>query len=124
MNSETKNCQNCKKYFIIEPDDFAFYEKIDVPPPTFCVECREQRRIAFRNERALYKRKCELCGKEVVSRVSPDKKYPMYCRDIKQLCDSVGNPKLPEQDRSEHNALNDARWNKIAFDFLSAKGAA
>ena len=22
---------------------------------------------------------------------------PMYCRDIKQLCDSLGNPKLPEQ---------------------------
>ena len=81
MNSETKSCQNCKKSFVIEPDDFAFYQKIQVPPPTFCVECREQRRIAFRNERALYKRKCGLCGKEVVSRVSPDKKYPMYCRD-------------------------------------------
>lgn len=28
MNSETKNCQNCKSDFIIEPDDFSFYEKI------------------------------------------------------------------------------------------------
>lgn len=27
MNSETKQCQNCKKDFTIEPDDFAFYEK-------------------------------------------------------------------------------------------------
>jgi hypothetical protein len=32
---ETKICQNCKKNFIIEPDDFGFYEKIKVPPPTF-----------------------------------------------------------------------------------------
>lgn len=24
MNQETRNCQNCKKEFVIEPDDFAF----------------------------------------------------------------------------------------------------
>ncbi len=63
---------------------------------------------------------CQIFG----AMIDLPKGWPMYCRDIKQLCDSVGNPKLPEQDRSEHNALNDARWNKIAFDFLSAKGAA
>ena len=40
MKSETRNCQNCKKDFIIEPDDFSFYEKIKVPAPTFCPECR------------------------------------------------------------------------------------
>ncbi len=44
--------------------------------------------------------------------------WPMYCRDIKQLCDSLGNPKLPPQTSTEHNALNDARWNKMAYDFL------
>ncbi len=81
MNSQNKICQNCQKEFIIDEQDFAFYEKIRVPAPTFCPDCREQRRIAFRNERALYKRKCDLCGKEVVSRVSADKKYPMYCKD-------------------------------------------
>jgi hypothetical protein len=80
-NSEKGVCQNCKGDFEIDAQDFTFYEKIQVPAPTFCPECREQRRIAFRNERALYKRKCDLCGKEVVSRVSPDKPYPMYCRD-------------------------------------------
>ncbi len=76
---ENRTCQNCKKEFIIEPEDFVFYEKIKVPPPTFCPECRFQRRLAFRNERNFYKRACDLCGKSVVSRVSPDKKYPMYC---------------------------------------------
>ncbi|NCB27317.1 MAG: hypothetical protein EOM62_17975, partial [Bacteroidia bacterium] len=46
------------------------------------------------------------------------KHFPMYCRDIKQLCDSVGNPKLPKQGKGEHNALDDARWNKTAYEFL------
>ena len=54
---ETRQCQNCKKDFIIEPDDFSFYEKIKVPPPTFCPECRMIRRMAFRDYRVLYKRK-------------------------------------------------------------------
>ena len=44
--------------------------------------------------------------------------WPMYCRDIKQFCDSVGNPKLPKQASSEHHALSDARWNRLAFEFL------
>ncbi len=47
------------------------------------------------------------------------KNFPMYCKDIKQLCDSLGNPKLPEQDsKEEHNALNDARHNKIMYEYL------
>lgn len=44
--------------------------------------------------------------------------FPMYCRDIKQLCDDLGNPKLPEQGNGEHNALADAKWNKQAWEFL------
>lgn len=44
--------------------------------------------------------------------------FPMYCRDIKQLCDDLGNPQLPKQQEGEHNALQDAIWNKQAYEFL------
>ena len=60
MEAQTKSCQNCKSDFMIEPDDFGFYEKIHVPPPTFCSKCRFQRRLMFRNERSFYKRKFTL----------------------------------------------------------------
>lgn len=56
---------------------------------------------------------CWLFGKMI----DLPKGWPMYCRDIKQLCDSVGNPKLPSQ-TGEHHALEDARWNKRAYEFL------
>lgn len=46
--------------------------------------------------------------------------FPMYCRDIKQWCDDLGNPKLPEQGKGEHHALADARWNKLVWEFLNA----
>jgi len=48
---------------------------------------------------------------------------PMYTMDIKQLCMSLGNPELPEQGKGEHNALADARWNKLAHEFLIDEGA-
>jgi len=49
------------------------------------------------------------------------KDFPMFCNDIKQLCNSRGNPSLPEQGKGEHNALADAKWNKQAYYFLQTK---
>ena len=71
MKSETKICQNCKKDFVIESDNFSFYEKIKVPPPTFCPECRRQRRFAWRNYINFYHRK-DINGKDVISLYSPE----------------------------------------------------
>lgn len=48
------------------------------------------------------------------------KGWPMYCRDIKQLCDQMGNPELPKQVSTEHHALADARWNLTALSSLEA----
>ena len=79
--NENKICQNCKKDFIIEPDDFKFYEKLKVPAPGFCHECRLQRKLVWRNERSLYKRNCALCNKVVISVFSSDKPFPIYCHD-------------------------------------------
>lgn len=67
MQTETRNCQNCKKDFMIEPEDFNFYEKIKVPPPTFCPLCRAERRLTFRNERKLFKVKDAFTGKDIFS---------------------------------------------------------
>ncbi len=81
MNPEIKNCQNCKKDFTIEVDDFSFYAKIKVPPPTFCSDCRTQRRMMFRNERVLYKRNNNATGQEdeqIISIHRPDTPVIVY----------------------------------------------
>lgn len=44
--------------------------------------------------------------------------YPMYTKDIKQWCDALGSPMLPRQEKDEHNALADARWNRVMWDYL------
>jgi hypothetical protein len=67
MSNETKQCQNCKEGFTIKPDDFSFYEKIDVPAPTFCPECRMIRRLSWRNERFLFRREDAKNGGQLFS---------------------------------------------------------
>lgn len=81
MNPETKICKNCKQGFVIASEDAAFYEKIGVPHPTLCPDCRYERRIANRNEWNFYKRKCDLCGKDMVSIYNPSYPGPVYCND-------------------------------------------
>ena len=76
---ETRTCKSCTLDFTIESDDFSFYEKLHVPPPTLCPDCRQQRRYAWRNERTLYRRNCDLCQKSTVTIYSPDKPYKVYC---------------------------------------------
>src|SRR3990167_3409396 len=84
MKEETKQCQNCKQGFTIESEDFKFYEKIKVPPPTFCPDCRFQRRLLFRNNRVFYRRECKLCKKSVLSVYNKERPYIDYGLDFKE----------------------------------------
>lgn len=76
---ENKKCQNCHSTFVIAPEDFEFYAKVAVPPPTFCPACRMQRRMAYRNERTLYKRNCDKCGKSMICGYPKQTAFPLYC---------------------------------------------
>ena len=76
---ETRNCQNCKSQFVIEPGDFDFYNKIRVPAPSWCPKCRQQRRYSWRNERILYRRDCASCSKSMVSIYSLGKPFKVFC---------------------------------------------
>ncbi len=80
-NAENKICGNCNQNFIIHTEDFSFYEKLKVPPPTWCSSCRLVRRMSYRNERTLYKRKCDAPGhgEDIISVFSPDKVDTVYC---------------------------------------------
>ncbi|MFA5916887.1 MAG: hypothetical protein WC850_01480 [Candidatus Gracilibacteria bacterium] len=95
---ETKICKKCNISFLITDKDLEFYDKISpsfpspdfkksglkkiqIPTPTLCPDCRQQRRFCWRNEKNLYRRKCDLTGKDILSIFSPDKKYVIYNSD-------------------------------------------
>ncbi|MBI2636269.1 hypothetical protein HYW84_03005 [Candidatus Peregrinibacteria bacterium] len=74
-------CAECIQSFAITDRDRAFYRKMDVPPPKSCPDCRFMRRLAERNARTLYKRKCDLTGREFISPYHPDRPFPVYHPD-------------------------------------------
>lgn len=77
--AEIKVCQNCKASFEIDAEDFEFYNKMHVPAPAICPDCRFKRRALFRNEMTLYSRKCDLCGRAIISMYNPKSPYTVYC---------------------------------------------
>lgn len=82
MIAENRQCNKCKETFTLEPDDFAFYEKMKVPAPKVCPDCRFKMRAIFRNETTLYSgQKCGLCNKSILSTYNPKLNYTVYCYD-------------------------------------------
>lgn len=57
---------------------------------------------------------CQLYG----TMMDLPREFPMFVMDIKQYAMDLGNPKLPEQTDTEHNAINDANWNKSTYSWL------
>jgi hypothetical protein len=80
VEAQTKVCGNCHKDFTIETEDFSFYEKIKVPPPTWCPECRMIRRMACVNSWSLFWRDCDKCSKRTLSIYTPFQKMTVFCQ--------------------------------------------
>ncbi len=72
------NCKQCHSGFEITDSDRQFYEKLDVPDPTMCPDCRMQRRLTFRNFFNLYHRKCDLTGKRILSMYDQGTTFPVF----------------------------------------------
>ncbi len=83
-----QKCQDCGTDFEITRKHLDFYDSVSpvfggtkcaLPPPVSCPPCRQQRRNSWRNERVLYKRKCGLCKKSMISLFPEDSPYVVYC---------------------------------------------
>ena len=84
-------CKQCTTGFKITEQDRQFYEQISpvfdnqkyqIPDPTLCPDCRRQRRLVFRNERNLYKRKCNKTEKDIISMYAPEADFPVYASEV------------------------------------------
>ncbi len=84
MEVMSTKCVSCRSEFLTDQGDRAFFEAMKVPLPTHCPECRMVRRQVWRNERALYKRMCALCGEETITMYAPEKPFVVYCTDCYQ----------------------------------------
>ena len=67
--------------FEVTDADLKFYKKMNVSVPTVCPEERQRKRLAWRNERSLYRRKCDSCAKSMIAVYEQDVEFPVYCRN-------------------------------------------
>jgi hypothetical protein len=76
-----RQCRVCGQGWQIEPADIEFCQKLVIPIPRVCPMCSLLQKAAFRNERSLYRRKCDVTGKDIISVISPDKTNVVYNKD-------------------------------------------
>lgn len=76
-----KDCVNCSSKIEIQSNEEDLLKKMGVDEPVLCFPCRDQRRMAFRNERSLYKDKCGLCGRKILSMYDPERGFKVFCSE-------------------------------------------
>ncbi len=76
----TRTCTNCSGQFNLSSADEKFYQSISAPLPKQCPRCRQQRRLAYRNERALFADQCAKCQTKILSLYQPTDGLTVYCQ--------------------------------------------
>lgn len=69
-----------KNYRIVRPE-LEFYRKMNLPIPRICPDERHRQRMALRNPRQLWDRKCSECQKEIQTTYSPDRTEKVLCEE-------------------------------------------
>ncbi len=83
MANQPITCAKCGKNFRVIEQEEKFLKDKGLPLPTLCPSDRQRRRLMLRgNDRALYKTKCQKCGKEIVVSYDPEKvKNMILCKE-------------------------------------------
>ncbi len=72
-------CDSCKKNYRLVKQELKFYQKIGLPVPSRCPNCRHAERIKLRNPRTLFERSCDKCSEQIQTTFAPDKPEKVYC---------------------------------------------
>src|SRR3989338_10083358 len=79
-----KNCAQCNNPYDVTQEDLDLLQKlspmiarqrIDLPAPTQCPDCRQRRRLCMVNEMNLYHRKCDMTGQQIISNVARSEEH-------------------------------------------------
>jgi len=68
-DSILKEIIECKKCYRIVEDEYSLYRKLQMPIPSTCPKCREQRRFDLTNPPFSKETKCGKCDKEIKTKI-------------------------------------------------------
>ena len=83
MYCQNPFCQGEPEFENTDKERLFFGEfEVDEVNTYYCRQCREMRRITFRNERNFYKRKCDHSGEEIWSIYHSSSLFKVYHKDV------------------------------------------
>ncbi|MDD5041189.1 MAG: hypothetical protein PHX87_02865 [Candidatus Peribacteraceae bacterium] len=74
-------CAATNRPFRIIKQELEFLQKMRLPVPRFHPDERHKRRMALRNPRHLWSRKCQKCGKGIETTYVPERPEVVYCEE-------------------------------------------
>ncbi|MBI4994886.1 hypothetical protein HZC21_04570 [Candidatus Peregrinibacteria bacterium] len=77
-----KICEVGNHTFTLSDADIEAYKKFGFEPLNICFPHQHQWRLNFRNDRFLYRRKCDLTGENIISMYQPSAQFPVYSREV------------------------------------------
>ncbi len=81
VTTDYELCTSCNIQFQLTAQEIDFYRRIEVPQPQRCPDCRQKLRLAWRNERYLYRRRSALSGKPTIAFYHEDSPYTVYSQE-------------------------------------------
>lgn len=74
-------CNTCNKKFELSLPEEKAYQSFNLPAPQSCQECRQIRRLAFRNEKTLYYNKSAISGRQIIALYPKDSPFKIIDQD-------------------------------------------
>ena len=74
-------CAETGKPYQVSPAEAHFYKKMGLATPTTCPEVRKEKRLKYRNVRALYERICGNCDEKIHTTFAPERQEKVYCKN-------------------------------------------
>lgn len=91
LDGQVLACKKCARNYKIVKQELDFYNRMNIPVPILCPDCRFLQRFSLRNPMNLWHRQCDCthpkhghsgrCDKEFETNYSPDRKELVYCED-------------------------------------------
>lgn len=78
---ETLVCEKTGKPYKVMKSELEFYKKMNLPLPRFCPEARREQREERRNPYRLFKRTCDVSGKEIWTTFAPERSETIVSED-------------------------------------------
>lgn len=76
---EVLACISCQRNYKIVAPELAFYQRLNLPVPRQCFQCRHLARLEQRGSLALHQRSCDRCSAAITTAYPPDAPFPVWC---------------------------------------------